>query len=377
MTTRLTPGGVVLALLAAAAAAGGALTGYAELWVVAVLAAVVLAAALVIPQVGSPIHLARVDVPRLVTRGARFTVGLRAAAEGHVPAVRILDQFSGARVAIDLPALRPGATLDLSYGVRATRRGAQPVGPILEERSDPFGLVVRTIEHAVHDEVVVHPVVHRIRIASPSDRERQRANMLPRISDDPLAEFRALREYQPGDDPRTVHWATSARLGSLVVKDFLQLRRARRAVVVETLDSTISEAAFEEAVDIAASLAADALEQSIVLTVQTRDAAAAGTDKPLAGKAPVLDLLARVQRSTPAGTLDAGLLRPRAEVPDQLFLVLGSTSPLLGVYAANPWTRQALVVIRVSGPRLAQLPRLPFPTVDVRTAREFAATARR
>lgn len=376
MTTRLTTGGIVLVVLGLAAAAAGALTGYLELVALATVAGVALVAALVIPQVGSPVQLERTEVPKLMARGTTVGVVLRARAERRVPGVRVVDQFAGSRVGVDLPPLRPGRSLEIRYDVRAALRGVRTVGPILEERSDPFGLVVRSIVHPVYDEVVVHPVVHRIRIGSPSDRERQRANMLPRISDDPLAEFRALRDYQPGDDPRTVHWATSARLGSLVVKDFLQLRRARRTVVLETLDTTISADAFEEAVDIAASIAMDAIEQSIVCTVHTRDAAHRGHGRPITGRVELLTLLAAVERTSAAATADPSMFRRDAEVPDQLFLVMGATSPLLGVLAANPWLRRALVVVRVGPRRRVELPRLPFPTVDVRSAREFAGTAR-
>jgi uncharacterized protein (DUF58 family) len=364
----------VLALLGSAAIAGGLWGGYAELLAAGVLAAVVLAAAIVIPQVGTPVDLDRVEVPRIVSRGTSMAITLRAVARRRVPGVRIVDQFASLRVPVELPPLERRRPLEVTYGVRATTRGVRQLGPILEERTDPFGLAVRSIVHPVHDEVIVTPVVHRVRIRGAGERERRHANMVPRISDDPLADFRALREYQPGDDPRAVHWPSSARLGTLVVKDYLQLRRTRRAVVLETAESSISALMFEEAVDIAATLAIDALEQSIVLTVRTRDAAQPGWGQPVQYRNEVLDLLARVERVPPPAALDPKvLLRPLGDGPDQLFLVMGASSPLLGPLAANPLTRQALIVVRVGQHQRHQaLPRLPVPTVDVRSAREFA-----
>ena len=46
--------------------------------------------------------------------------------------------------------------------------------------------------------------------------------------------FHALREYQPGDDRRYVHWRSSAKHGRLLVRQFLDTRRSHLAVVVDT-----------------------------------------------------------------------------------------------------------------------------------------------
>jgi uncharacterized protein (DUF58 family) len=370
--TRLTPAGWLLLAITVACAVIGVWAGYLELLGPAVAGILVLAAALVAPRQSSPVVLERVEAPKVVRRGSSFAVALRVGAERRAAPMRILDQFAGRRVAAELPALRPGAQLEVTYRFLASRRGVEPLGPLLEERRDPFGLVVRSRVHDVRDEVVVHPVVHPLRLATPSQRQRQRANLIPRLSDDPLADFRALREYQPGDDPRKIHWATSARTGTLLVRDFLELRRAMRLVILETLSSTISAALFEEAVEIAASLAADAVEQSIMLTVRTRDGAHPGTDASARDQLALLDLFARVGRTPVSATVGERRLRLPIEVPDQTFVVVGSTSPLLSILAANPWLRRSLVAVRVSN-RPSTLPRLPFATLDVRSARQFAA----
>ncbi len=45
--------------------------------------------------------------------------------------------------------------------------------------------------------------------------------------------FHALREYQPGDDRRYVHWRSSAKAGKLLVRQFLDTRRSHVAVLVD------------------------------------------------------------------------------------------------------------------------------------------------
>ena len=46
--------------------------------------------------------------------------------------------------------------------------------------------------------------------------------------------FHALREYQPGDDRRYIHWRSSAKAGRLLVRQFLDTRRSHVTVLVDT-----------------------------------------------------------------------------------------------------------------------------------------------
>ncbi len=45
--------------------------------------------------------------------------------------------------------------------------------------------------------------------------------------------FHALREYQPGDDRRYIHWRSSAKAGRLLVRQFLDTRRSHVTVLVD------------------------------------------------------------------------------------------------------------------------------------------------
>ena len=81
--------------------------------------------------------------------------------------------------------------------------------------------------------------------------------MLPQVAG--TAEFCGLREYRRGDNPRHIHWATTARLNELMVKEFEPLASASLCLALDlAADANIGRgrhATFEYAVKIAASVA--------------------------------------------------------------------------------------------------------------------------
>jgi uncharacterized protein (DUF58 family) len=346
-------------------------TGYHELLVLAVVGMALLGFGFLVPRASSAIGLERHDVARFVQRGDAAHVTLYATSSGVVPPVRIIDQLGAARVAVDLPSVTPTSPAVARYRIPAHRRGVQYMGPMLEERVDPFGLVVRSTEHQVLDEVWVHPVIHALRVPVGEAGFRQRAQALTRPSDDPLAEFRSLRDYVPGDDPRLIHWVGTARTGTLVVRDHLELRRSIRYVVLETLDSVVTQPEFEEAVEIAASICVESLRSGLLCVARTRDAHAAGSPEVLTDQQAVLDLFTRVRRTPSADTLTANRLNPIGYLPDQVFVVTGSTSPVIGSFGMSPRLRSRLSVVRVS--QRSDLPRLPVRSTDVRSALDLVA----
>ncbi len=367
---RLTSSGTALGVGVGSLLALGVIARYDELIVFAAAGALLLGLAFLVPRVTSPITIERTEVPRMVERGTIVQIGLRASADGVVPPVRIIDQLAGVSVPIDLPQIDVAKPVLVRYRIQAVRRGVHTVGPMLEERSDPFTLAVRTTEHDVRDDIIVHPVVHNLKFPAGGARQRERNTMMSRISQDPLADFRALRDYVPGDDPRNVHWASTARTGRLVVKDHLEMRKSMRLVVLETLDRTITAPLFEEAVEIAASIVIDAVTEGISVTARTRDAAHAGRLESITGRREALELFARVQRTESLSTLGADRVRPLGQDIDQVFLIAGGSSPLIDGFATNVWVRHRLVVIRVSE-RPAELRKLPVRKIDVRNAEEF------
>lgn len=368
---RVAPGGAGVVAAGLVLGALGWATDYGELWWLVAAAALSLALAALWPRVTSPIEIHRVDPPKLIGRGETVTVTLGVSSQRRSPPTRVIDQLAGSPVPIDLPPVRPGEPLVARYRVVAARRGVFEFGPILEERTDPLSLMHRTASHPVVDQVLVHPIIHPLTLSESGARlEHSRARQA-RLSDDPLSDFRSLREYVPGDDERLIHWPSTAKAGAILVRDHFELRRTTRTVVLETLDRSAADEVFEDAVEIAASLACESLARGIVTIARTRDRRAPGRTAPMRDRIEALELFSRVRRTLPDETLSPAQLRLTRDTSDQIFLVAGSGSPLIAQLMAARSLRNRVVVIRLRDGRTPDVP-LPGRCYDVRGAEQFA-----
>ena len=376
MRIRPTAGGLAFAVGLAILGGVGLFTGYRELSVMVLAGAVLIVVAALLPRVASPIEIERRLTQTLVQRGDNLDARLVVSAERRTGVVHLVDQVGEHLVPITVPSLADGETRDLRYSVLCETRGLHNVGPVLEERRDPFELMVRSSTHEVRHEIMVYPVLHDLRVVDPTAFIRQKSTPYSALSDDPMADFRTLRQYVEGDDPRLIHWPSVARSGELVVRDFLELRRTIRIVVLETNDTVLTDPEFEEAVEIAASLSNQSFRSGLVTISRTTDPASSGKVKPVTAGDQLLELYSLVKRTPAKQTIEAARVIPRGLSPDHVFLVTGGRSKLLADLLWRGTTRPKLAVVRVSD-QPSKLPRLPVPTMDVRSALEFVMRWRR
>jgi uncharacterized protein (DUF58 family) len=90
-------------------------------------------------------------------------------------------------------------------------------------------------------------------IALPGKRRFQPGGVSLAASVGDSEEFLALRDYRPGDPLHRVHWKSYARTGKPVVKEFQDEFFERHALVLDTGGRNGEDAAFEDAVALAAS----------------------------------------------------------------------------------------------------------------------------
>lgn len=161
------------------------------------------------------------------------------------------------------------------YRLRLQHRGRYRLGPVEVSSRFPLGLVERSVVLPAAGEILVYPRLgnltprwYRMPLLATELIERQRTQR-GTFDDD----FHHLREYRPGDNPRAIHWRTSARHNELMVREYHQSRDRDLLLVLDLhlpLRPTESGAErLEWAVEFAATVAVDYLRRSFdgVLTL--------------------------------------------------------------------------------------------------------------
>ncbi|HYZ88804.1 MAG TPA: DUF58 domain-containing protein [Myxococcales bacterium] len=146
--------------------------------------------------------------------------------------------------------LGPGRSEEVSYRFTPARRGVHRFDQLEVATRAPFGLFEKVRPLSAPAELIVFPR----RIAPPPLEPRQ----LAREGESSTGraghglEMHALRDYRPGEDARSIHWRSSARLGKLIGVDREQERRRQVCVVLD--HRRARGAALETAVERAAAL---------------------------------------------------------------------------------------------------------------------------
>ena len=201
-------------------------------------------------------------------------------------------------VAIDLPPVAGLDRVDRSGLVPTRRRGTFTVGPWSLERVDPLGLAVGRRTAGRASPVIVHPRVHQLRGPYGAMHTVEDEAVIRKAASDPLSGFVSLREYVDGDDPRLIHWPTSARMGTLMLREHVELRRPEFTVVLDCAERVATEDDFEEMVDVTASIAVHALRSGVNVSLRTTSRHHPGAQRPVERETRILDLL------TPVGRVD-------------------------------------------------------------------------
>jgi uncharacterized protein (DUF58 family) len=211
----------------------------------------------------------------------------------EVPVGRAVARFA-------VPRLAPHSEHDELFVVPTQRRAVLQVGPVATVQGDSLGLVRRTHTWSEQHRIFVHPKTVPLATMAAGlvrDLEGQTTNHL---TNSDIA-FHTLREYVAGDDRRHVHWKTSAKLGTLMVRQYVDTRRSHICVMLslDAADYGTDPDEFELAVSAVASVALQAVRDE-----QTLSVIVGGEPWAVATPRDMLDRFSGVEATTGSGGVD-------------------------------------------------------------------------
>jgi uncharacterized protein (DUF58 family) len=204
---------------------------------------------------------------------------------------------------------------EASYKIRPASRGLYEFGPVRVLSRFPLGLMERSYELGAVESLVVYPRIGRLKPlwrkgADAGEPTTEQSVARLGASDD---EFHRLREYRAGDNPRAIHWRTTARRSQLMVREFQNNRRHDLFLVVDLWLPEKALSRDHERVELAVSLAAS------ICVDQTQSAVDSGLELLICGEKTWLG-------AGPAGARSIGELLER--------LALAEAGPAAGLAVA-------------------------------------------
>ncbi|MFF4237454.1 DUF58 domain-containing protein [Actinomadura geliboluensis] len=266
----LTPLGRGTAAAAVPLYAAGWWLGYPEPAALAAAGLAAVAGALLWTLPRPRLDVRREIAPAKVARGEPAVGVLHVTNRGRgVRGLSAQDAAGSAEVAVAIPRLRAGGGRTVTYRLPTARRGEITVGPLRLVRADPLRLARRVREYGEPRVLLVRPRTVPLPVL-PSGRAHHLEGPTSDRSPAGTATFHALREYMAGDEMRHIHWKSSARTGTLMVRRLVDASLPTTTVVLETRSAAWPEPDdFELAVDAAASVAAGAAAAGFPVRILT------------------------------------------------------------------------------------------------------------
>jgi uncharacterized repeat protein (TIGR01451 family) len=259
-----------------------------------------------------------------------------------------------------IEVLRPGESRHVTLKLACQRRGAYTLDRLQAASAFPSALVKWGRRSGdVHRLLVFPRLRHLEAFEVPASRNHQPGGIAVASQVGDSTEFFGTRDYRDGDRLRDVHWASTARTGRLVVKEFQEEYFVRLALVldVEVRDAK-QEDRFEEGLSIAAGIADVLARKDFII-----DLFAAGREvhhfragRALAHVENILELMACLE---PGDRLDVNALEaellPEASRLSAVILVMMDWEPRRAALVAR--LKERGVTIRVLALGLRERPR--------------------
>ena len=220
----------------------------------------------------------------------------------------------------------PARTVTLEHTLDIDVRGRKLVRKVRIATRFPFGLFEKWSYFPVEAEVLLFPAIGRIpgRIIPTSDEYRHQGStkVLAKAGND---EFWGIREFRDGDNPRLIHWRSSARLGKRLVKELHRQESQNVCLLIDAhvpADRKDLRERFERAVSFAATLSKELAEQDygVSFAAHGQGLVQLATDRGNRQARQILTALAEIEPS-PGVTFEAMLNELESRIAADTFVV--------------------------------------------------------
>lgn len=263
-----------------------------------------------------------------------------------VPATVAEQRFGDLDVRVVLPRLRRHQQVVRTLRLPTDRRGIFAIGPLEARRADPFRIVQRVWSYGGNDELWVYPRVLPLRSLAPGLSRPQEGPTLDTAPQGSIT-FHRIREYVQGDDLRMIHWKSTARTGTLMVRHNIDTSQPFSVVVVNVEPGVHTAASFEVAMDAAASAVVACGHDRA--PVQLRLTSGERFGGPTARESqPLLDALTALEPSAGRGLQSELLALQREKGGTSVVVVTGTVDNTVVALAGRLRRRfQRIVVVEV------------------------------
>ncbi|MDG2128353.1 MAG: DUF58 domain-containing protein [Fuerstiella sp.] len=197
------------------------------------------------------------------------------------------------------------------YQLRFADRGQYQLGPIRVSSRFPLGIGERGQIDSQTSVLIVHPRVGTLlpdwqRQQKELSEASKRAQLRMGLFDD---EFHRIREFRSGDNPRSIHWKSTAKRGQLMIREHQQNRHADSLVILDLPKSAAWDGeTIEMAISLATTICVEQTKSSsgghYLLAIAAKKSCLVPSRSPGVFREQALDALAMCQPSAKASLED-------------------------------------------------------------------------
>ncbi len=171
----------------------------------------------------------------------------------HIPSfLLVVEAASTGKSAALIGSVRAHGNAQAFLETIFPRRGLYEMGPIKVSTNFPFGLFTKGMEVRQTQQVLVFPRITEVDATPYDTRGREGETAILRVGHgtDPFS----VKDFQPGDNPRHIHWKSTAKRGKFMRREFSREQERRITIKIHPDEGGNSDL-LEEKIERAASLA--------------------------------------------------------------------------------------------------------------------------